>query len=246
MVHLICPRPEFLDRGKSSLAAHSPGFSAIRDAVEFVTADWAKQRRSEIRDKAREQKRAEKMRVEQRAPELSLKDLVLKHLPAVIKEISEDGRLSFTQRDVFYAIRPLVQQVHEKSLNYGYFTSLITDYENECGEISGMQREPRGTLYHPHLRQEIPLSTESVANYDRPFWTFNKIVYIEKAGTQQNLIEVRLAGRIRFRDRERRRIHHPRRQGSVRSARHVERAGDRVLCSRRRRRRHDDPPHPAE
>ena len=54
----------------------------------------------------------------------------------------------------------------------------------------GMQREPRGTLYHPHLRQEIPLSTETVAKYGRPFWTFNKMVYIEKAGTQQNLIEV--------------------------------------------------------
>ena len=53
LVHLICPRPEFLDRGKSSLARHSPGYSAIRDAVELVTADWAKQRKSEIRNKAR-------------------------------------------------------------------------------------------------------------------------------------------------------------------------------------------------
>ena len=35
-----------------------------------------------------------------------------------------------------------------------------------------MQREPRGSLYHPHLREEIPLSTESVARYRRPFWTF--------------------------------------------------------------------------
>ena len=52
-----------------------------------------------------------------------------------------------------------------------------------------MLREPRGSLYHPHLRRTIPLSTESVAAYRRPFWTFNKIVYIEKAGTQQNLIE---------------------------------------------------------
>ena len=190
LVHLICPRPEFLDRGKGSLASHSPGFSAIRDAVGFVTADWAKQRKSEIRNKALEEKRLEKMRVQKRAPELSLKDLVLKHLPAVIKQISENGRLSFTQRDVFYALRPIVQQAHEKSLNYGYFTALITDYENEHGEIPGMQREPRGTLYHPHLRQEIPLSTETVASYGRPFWTFNKLVYIEKAGTQQNLIEV--------------------------------------------------------
>jgi DNA topoisomerase VI subunit B len=189
LAHLICPRPEFLDRGKSTLARHSPGFDAVPEVVEHVTQDWAKQRRSEIRNKALEEKRAEKMRVEQRAPVLSLKDLVLKHLPAVIKQISENGRLSFTQRDVFYALRPLVQQAHEKSLNYGYFTALITDYENECGEIKGMQREPRGTLYHPHLRQEIPLSTETVAKYGRPFWTFNKVVYIEKAGTQQNLIE---------------------------------------------------------
>jgi hypothetical protein len=190
LVHLICPRPEFLDRGKSSVAAHSPGFAAISEAVEFVTADWAKQRRSEVRNKALEEKRLEKMRVQKPAPGLSLKDLVLKPLPAVIRQISEDERLGFTQRDIFYAIRPLVQQEQEKSLYDGYFTALITDYENERGEIPGMQREPRGTLYHPHLRQEIPLSTESVANYGRPFWTFNKMVYIEKAGTQQNLIEV--------------------------------------------------------
>ena len=228
-VHLICPRPEFLDRGKSSLAAHSPGFSAIREAVELVTADWAKQRKSEIRDQAREQKRLEKMRVEKPAPELSLKDLVLKHLPAAIRQISEDGRLSFTQRDVFYVLRPLVQDEHDKSLDYGYFTALITDYENERGEIPGMQREPRGTLYHPHLRQEIPLSTESVASYGRPFWTFNKLVYIEKAGTQQNLIEVGWPEEYDCRDRERRRLHHPRGQGSARPARHVERAGDGVL-----------------
>ena len=56
--------------------------------------------------------------------------------------------------------------------------------------MAGMQREPRGSLYHPHLRQEIPLSTGTVAKYRRPFWTFKNLLYIEKAGTQQNLIEV--------------------------------------------------------
>ena len=111
------------------------------------------------------------MLVDNPQPELSLKDAVLQHLPAVIKQISEDGRLSFTQRDVFYAIRPLVQQEQE-SLAYSYFTQLITDYENEQGEMARMQREPRGSLYHPHLREEIPLSTETVAKYRRPFWTF--------------------------------------------------------------------------
>jgi Histidine kinase-, DNA gyrase B-, and HSP90-like ATPase len=116
LTHLICPRPEFLDRGKSSLARHSPGFDAVRSAMEAVTADWAKQRRSEIRDRAREEKREERMRAQLRAPDASLKDLVIKYLPAVIRQVSEGGRLSFTQRDLFYGIRPLVQAEHEKSL----------------------------------------------------------------------------------------------------------------------------------
>jgi Topoisomerase 6 subunit A/Spo11, Toprim domain len=190
LAHLICPRPEFLDRGKASLARHSPGFNAVHDAVEHVTADWGKQRTAEIRDRSREAKRLERMRAKQEAPESSLKDIVTKHLPTVIQQVSEGGRLSFTQRDLFYAIRPLVQAEHEKSLYYGYFTQLITDIESENGEIPGLQREPRGSLYHPHLRQEIPLGTETVARYSRPFWTFNKLIYIEKAGTQQNLIEI--------------------------------------------------------
>ena len=62
LAHLICPRPEFVDRGKSSLARHSPGYELIKRAVELVTADWAKQRKSEIRDRRREANRQERMR----------------------------------------------------------------------------------------------------------------------------------------------------------------------------------------
>ena len=28
LAHLICPRPEFLDRGKANLARHTPGYHA--------------------------------------------------------------------------------------------------------------------------------------------------------------------------------------------------------------------------
>jgi DNA topoisomerase VI subunit B len=74
--HLICPRPEFLDRGKNSLAHHSPGYRAIKAAVEDVTAAWARQRKGEIRDQSRERRRQERLQ-RQRVPELSLKDAVL-------------------------------------------------------------------------------------------------------------------------------------------------------------------------
>ena len=185
------------------------------------------------------------MRVEKRAPELSLKDLVLKHLPAVIKQISENGRLSFTQRDVFYAIRPLVQQAHEKSLNYGYFTALITDYENEHGEIDGpAARAAR------HPLPSAPETGDPAQHRERrpvraPVLDLQQARLHREGRHAAEPDRSRLAGRVRRRNRERGRLHHSRRQGSVRSARHLERAGNGVLCSRRRRRRHDDLPHAA-
>ena len=63
-----------------------------------------------------------------------------------------------------------------------YFDSVITDYENESGEIDGMYHEPRGSIYHPHRRQTITLGTLMVEDYERPKWLYNKVVYIEKEG----------------------------------------------------------------
>src|SRR3712207_3419910 len=45
-----------------------------------------------------------------------------------------------------------------------------------------MYRDPRGTLYHPHIGQDIALGTLAVEEYERPGWTFNKVLYIEKEG----------------------------------------------------------------
>jgi hypothetical protein len=190
LAHLICPRPQFLDRGKSRLATNSPGFYDVRNAVQFVLTDWAKQREREIRDASQRRKREEKLRAE-KPRDIPIKDLVLKYLPFALAKTSNNGKISFSQRDVFYVIRKPIQEEHGKTLEYNYFTSsILTNYENAHGDIPGMQREPRGTIYHPHLHEKIPLGTASVAGYSRPFWTFNKLVVVEKTGTQDNLIEV--------------------------------------------------------
>jgi hypothetical protein len=65
---------------------------------------------------------------------------------------------------------------------YNYFSTVVTDYENEVGEIEGIYRDPRGIIYHPHLRQDIPLGTLNVEDYRRPDWLFDKVLYIEKEG----------------------------------------------------------------
>ena len=115
------------------------------------------------------------------------------------------------------------------------------------GEIAGLQREPRGTLYHPHLRAGDPAQHRERRQVPPAVLDLQQdLVYIEKAGTQQNLIEVGWPEEYDARHRERRRLHHPRRQGPVRPARDLERAGHGVLRARRRRRRHDDLPHAGE
>jgi hypothetical protein len=68
------------------------------------------------------------------------------------------------------------------TLTTANFTNIITDYENEHGEIEGMYREPRGSIYHPHGGETITLGTLMVEDYERPLWTFNKILFIEKEG----------------------------------------------------------------
>jgi hypothetical protein len=48
--------------------------------------------------------------------------------------------------------------------------------------LPGLERDPRGSIYHPHVHERIPLGTRTVRHYRRPAWTLNKVLYIEKEG----------------------------------------------------------------
>jgi len=50
-----------------------------------------------------------------------------------------------------------------------------------------MYREPRGSIYHPHRGETITLGTLMVERYERPAWTYNKLLYIEKEGFSEML-----------------------------------------------------------
>lgn len=101
------------------------------------------------------------------------------------------GGLGFSLRQVYYVIRPIVREVTGRDLDYGYFSGVVSDYENEHGDIPGMYRDDRGILYHPHEHRDIPLGTKAAAGYFRPVWTFNKCLFIEKEGFCQTLKELR-------------------------------------------------------
>jgi hypothetical protein len=118
---------------------------------------------------------------------ITQKDVVLDNLDDVIAEVSGDEGYRFNERQLFYRLRPIVMEATGAELKIDNFKNILTDYESEQGEIPLMYREPRGSITHPHRNETITLGTLMVEKYERPAWTFNKLLYIEKEGAQEAL-----------------------------------------------------------
>ena len=114
------------------------------------------------------------------------KDVVLAELGAAIADASGDGEFLFSDRQLLYALRKIVMDRLGQELKLSNWKKIITAYENGQ-DIPGMYREARGTVYHPHTGETIPLGTLNVASYERPIWTYSTIVYIEKEGWAEAL-----------------------------------------------------------
>jgi hypothetical protein len=134
------------------------------------------------------QKAVRKARNPKAKGEGSQKDIVLAHLADAI---AEQGGMLFGERQLLYFLRPIVMNEIGEELKTGNFKKIITKYENDLGEIPKMYREARGSIYHPHRGDTLPLGTLTVQQYERPFWTYNKLVYIEKEGAIEALKEMR-------------------------------------------------------
>jgi hypothetical protein len=113
----------------------------------------------------------------------SQKDVIVACLPTAIHKASGGRAHRYSQRQLFYAVRPYFLDAFGKEPAFGYFCEVIGEYEDQIGrDLPGMYRDARGTLYHPHTGETIPLGTLAVEGYQRPAWTFNKILYSEKEG----------------------------------------------------------------
>ena len=116
--------------------------------------------------------------------------VITEAMPAAIDKASGQGQYRYSLRQLFYAVRPHVMNALGAEPEYNYFARVVTDYEQDQGhDLPDMYRDDRGTLYHPHTGETIPLGTRSVEAYQRPAWTFNKILYCEKEGFFPILID---------------------------------------------------------
>ena len=168
--------------------------------------------------------------------------MILDNLDEAVAKASGDGRYRFSLRQLFYVVRPKVMEACGAELMYGNFEAVIADHENENGPIPGLYRDPRGTLYHPHTRESIPLGTIAVEEYRRPEWTFGRLLYSEKEG----LLEILKADGWPERNDcalvSVQGLHHAGGAGPDRPARRRWRTDQGVLHPRRGRRRDHDLP----
>lgn len=110
------------------------------------------------------------------------RESIAKHLPEAINRASDNGAYPFSLRQLFYKVRPGVITDTGDEPDYDYFCSVVGDWENRHSEIAGMYRDIRGSFYHPHMGESLELGTKMVNGYERPEWTFNKVLFVEKEG----------------------------------------------------------------
>lgn len=123
---------------------------------------------------------------------VSKKDAIFAVMNEGIRAASDKGRHRFSIRQLYYAVRPLLQERGVEEPDYTYFGSVVGDYETSIGkDVPGMYRDARGILYHPHTHEQISLGTLNVEKYRRPEYRFNKVLYIEKGGFFPALIDAK-------------------------------------------------------
>jgi hypothetical protein len=202
VVHLVCPRLPFLDYGKSSIATLPPDMEAAITKVLWKVSktlyrEEEQRQKNAARAAQQERNREREQEREARAQEWTLKDAVFEVLPEAYEAGTGGGAYPLSVRDLYYEVRPRIQQYTNDELNYeNYFaTKLLPRYRQEHAALPLLYYKPRGMLYEPHTGEEIPLGTREVDEYQFPAWRYDKILYIEKSGMLEALKVDRLAER---------------------------------------------------
>ena len=139
---------------------------SIIDAVEAVTAKYAKQRKLEERHARAVHNRQQALR---RTRVASIKDIAWEVMEQAYLKASAGGRLPALARQIMYAARPFIQERTARNLDDKYFTqTLLPDYieahPEKCARWNVVY-DARGRLYEPHTKREVPLGTLDVRRY---------------------------------------------------------------------------------
>jgi DNA topoisomerase VI subunit B len=118
--------------------------------------------------------------VEEEKPERIVQRSAIWDVLPEAAERCREGGYDVGQRSLYYRVRLLVKELGAVEPKWNYFCQVLTDYENEEGEIADLIRDTRGVYCEPHGGEMTPLGTKTVAEYVRPPWKYSNILFLEK------------------------------------------------------------------
>ena len=166
VVHLICPRFDFLDRGKSTVSL-SDFSELIVKAVRETTKQWTKIKKYEDRGNRQAAAQAKHRLIHGRS-RMSIKDAAYEGM-AEAYEGAAGSRGLAQSRQVYYAARQkILELTGETSLSGPYFQKLLNEYQREFPEDTAdwdVYYDARGHFAEPHTGHEFGLGTLGVREY---------------------------------------------------------------------------------
>jgi DNA topoisomerase VI subunit B len=187
ITHLACPRPDFVDTGKTVLDLPREVQGSLIDAINKVATVWKKayqktEREDARRDRLEEREIREALRQE-KAGFLSIKDACLRVIEEGYRLASGDGSRPANARQIMYAVRRLVLQeglTDPEKGNDGFYKRsssftqhLLPDYiERHPDQTKNwdVAFDDRGHFAEPHTELRIGIGTLAVRAYMRG-WT---------------------------------------------------------------------------
>lgn len=171
LVHLVYPRPSFLDRGKTQLALPSGIEAGMWTAIEAVTLPWYKAKREEDQKGIRARKALEAQLTQQRREHLTVKAAAYRVMADAYRQAS--GSLGLANaRQIMYKARPMIIALTGKdkpwSKSSTFTQGLLVDFQREYPDLTAdwdVVYDDRGHFTEPHTDKTIGLGTVAVRQY---------------------------------------------------------------------------------
>lgn len=138
-----------------------------------------------------------------RPARVTLEERLFRLFPEGYSLASDNEAFTPMVRQLYYVMRRLLQEdgCHD-SLSDAYHRTILEKYEQEVGRRL-CHRKAVGDMIEPHSTcptcgtpQGCSLGTTGVEHYDVPKHRFNKIIYVEKTGFMQQLLDANIHSRF--------------------------------------------------
>ena len=149
----------------------------VHDMLLFVTNDWRKAKRKQMRD------RTKLLQIkEQRSPgQPTYQDVAKEIITPAYMQVSDGGRLYALCRQLYYECREQFRQKCGSMPSDDYFRTLLRNVMQPDWKVAF---DPRGNLVEPHTDVRVPLGTIDCDKYADAFPQDRTagVLFIEKEG----------------------------------------------------------------